>query len=548
MRALSGWRRWAAAFLAGNASVLALAPVFLWPVMFVTLPVLVLLLDGAAAQAPTLSKAVRSFAATVWWWGFGYFFSGLYWIASAFIADGNFLWLLPLAVTLMPAGLALFFAGAGALAAFYWPAGWRRIVVLALVLAGADYLRGHLLTGFPWNLLGYTLTASDGLLQLAAILGIYGVGFLAVVIFASLTDTGVFEGRLAALRTTPFPYAMLALLLTLLASGHLRRLHAPQIFEEGVSLRIVQPAIAQVDKWRPENKKNIFKTYLELTGRKTPARPEGLAQVTHVIWPEAALPFLLLRAPYALRAIRALLPDQVMLITGGNRAEARMAQRADPRTANLPFDVSRYRRPAIFNSILVFDGRARLKARYDKTHLVPFGEYLPFQPVLEAMGLRQLTKLRGGFEPGQKRMLLHIAGAPAFAPLICYEAIFPGQVVPEGPRPGWLLNVTNDAWFGTLSGPYQHLHQAQVRAVEEGLPLVRAANTGISAIIGPYGRITAQLALGQKGVIDAKLPKGLPPTLYARYGDGVLILLLALTLLVLFAAHGRVERPRRQAA
>ncbi len=538
LRALTGWRRWLVAFLAGASSVLALAPFFLWGIMLFTLPVLVLLFDGAAAQARTVAHAVRSFAAIAWWWGFGYFLLGLHWIASAFIADGNFLWLLPFAVTLMPAGLALFYAAAGALAACYWPGDWRRIVVLAVVLTAAEFLRGHLFTGFPWNLLGHTLSASDGLLQWAAVFGAYGLTFLAVLLFAAPAAGGLFVGRFPTVREAAYPYAMLALLLLLWGGGYVRLLQASSsALDDKVVLRLVQPAIPQVEKWQPENKGRIFRDYLALTGSRTRARPDGLKGVTHVIWPEAALPFLLLQAPYALREIRDLLPDGVALLTGGNRAEARMAPA--PGGAGLPFDISRFRRPAIYNSVLVFDDQMRLQGRYDKVHLVPFGEYLPFQSLLEAIGLRQLTRLRGGFEAGRKRGLLRVGGAPAFVPLICYEVIFSGHVVPPGPRPGWLLNVTNDAWFGHLSGPYQHFHQARLRAVEEGLPLVRAANTGVSAVIDPYGRVLAQLPLGKKAVLDATLPKPLPPTLYARYGEGVLLLLFGLGLLVLFIGRGR---------
>ncbi len=550
LRALTGWRRWLTAFAMGALSVIALPPFSAWVVMFVTLPVLLLLLDGAARQARTIKQAARHFAATTWWWGFGYFLFGLYWIGQAFIVEGNFVWLMPFAVMLMPAGLALFHAAAGALAALYWPADWRRIVVFALSFTVAEWLRGHLFTGFPWNLLGYTLTAQDGLLQLASVFGAYGLTFLAVLIFASFTDIGLFEGRFAKLTTTPFPYAALAFLISMFAVGQARystSSHRSQAAQQPVKLRIVQPAIPQEEKWKPENRKRIFEDYLALSAAKTAKRPNGLHDdVSLLIWPEAALPFFLLRAPYALRDIRAMLPEKTQLITGGNRAEAQMSLPPVKKNPNLPFNMPRHRRPLIFNSVLVFDSEARLKQRYDKTHLVPFGEYLPFQELLEAMGLRQLTRLRGGFEAGRNRRILTAGQTPSFAPLICYEIIFPGDIIPKGPRPSWLLNVTNDAWFGQGTGPYQHLHQARVRAVEEGLPVIRAANTGISAVIDPYGRIRHQLGLGKKGVIDAELPKALPPTLYARYGDGIVLLLILLAVAALGFAHVQQSRHVQQ--
>ncbi|HHK73616.1 MAG TPA: apolipoprotein N-acyltransferase, partial [Rhizobiales bacterium] len=191
-----------------------------------------------------------------------------------------------------------------------------------------------------------------------------------------------------------------------------------------------------------------------------------------------------------------------------------------------------------YNDILVLDGEARLKAVYDKVHLVPFGEYLPLQKWLERLGFEQLTRLRGGFTPGQRRTSLEAGSAPPFSPLICYEIIFPGAVTGPGQRPGWIVNVTNDGWFGKTAGPYQHLHFARVRAVEEGLPVIRSANTGISAVIDPFGRITGQLGLDLAGVIDSGLPEALSPTFYASYGDTPLLLLIVgLGLFLIFRYH-----------
>jgi apolipoprotein N-acyltransferase len=185
----------------------------------------------------------------------------------------------------------------------------------------------------------------------------------------------------------------------------------------------------------------------------------------------------------------------------------------------------------VFNSIFVIGADGDILDAYDKVHLVPFGEYLPWRSLFESVGIRQLVEVAGGFSPGAIRRTLAPPGVPPFAPLICYEAIFPGAVVEPGRRPQWLLNVTNDAWYGNTPGPYQHFLQARVRAVEEGLPLVRAANSGISAVVDPFGRIGASLALDQVGVIDSALPAALSPTLYARFGDLVLIVMLLLTAL-----------------
>jgi len=280
----------------------------------------------------------------------------------------------------------------------------------------------------------------------------------------------------------------------------------------GIKLRIVQPSVPQREKWRPENQPRIFLDHLALSASDPAGNIDNLAGVTHVIWPEAAMPFLPLDHAEVGAAIGRALPQGTFLISG--------ALRAEPAPAGAP----RPRR--FFNSILVFGDGGSLIAQYDKSHLVPFGEYLPLQPLLEAIGLRQLTRLRGGFDAGATpRPLLEVPRLPPAAPLICYEAIFPAAVVEASARPGLLLNVTNDGWFGDTTGPRQHLHQARVRAVEEGLALVRAANNGISAAVDPYGRILAQLDLNARGTIDVGLPAALSPPPYARLGDFVFLAL-----------------------
>ncbi|RME96100.1 MAG: apolipoprotein N-acyltransferase [Alphaproteobacteria bacterium] len=250
----------------------------------------------------------------------------------------------------------------------------------------------------------------------------------------------------------------------------------------------------------------MFRRYLALSRGGGGSGQPGLAGITHLIWPESAMPFLLAESTAALEAIAEMLPDDAYLLTGQARAQA--ALRSDGALV----------RQKIYNSLLVLDGKARVLAHYDKQHLVPFGEYLPFQEALEAAGLEQLTRVRGGFTPGERRPFVTPKGTPPFSPLICYEIIFPEAVAARARQPRWMLNVTNDAWFGATIGPYQHFHQARVRAVEQGLPLVRAANTGISAVVDAYGRIVASLPLGRGGVIDAELPKMTFRTPYARWG------------------------------
>jgi apolipoprotein N-acyltransferase len=256
--------------------------------------------------------------------------------------------------------------------------------------------------------------------------------------------------------------------------------------------------------------------YLRLSDRATSPSSNGIRDVTHLVWPEAAFPFFLTREPDALAQIADLIRPSTVLITGAVRA----ASDANPRDQRA------------YNSIYVIDPNGSIRGIYDKVHLVPFGEYLPFQRVLERLGFMQLTKVIGGFLSGDRRRPMDILGAPKMLPLVCYEAIFPGAAVPPGERPGWMVNVTNDGWFGISSGPYQHFQQARVLAIAEGLPLVRAANTGISAVVDPVGRVINALPLGIEGVLDARLPAAIEPTLYVKYGNYLLGSALLLSLLV----------------
>jgi len=520
---LVGWRRHAAALAAGALSVLAMAPFFAGPVLWLTLPLLVWLIDGASPPqgASSLRSLPRSpdwrlhwnsaiaAAAVGWWFGFGYFLAGLFWVGEAFLVEAEiFAFLLPVAVLLLPAGLALFHAAATALAAAFWRPGWSRVVVLALALAAMEWARGHVLTGLPWNVLGYALTYPLPLMQTAALIGIYGLTLGAVLIFAlplvlwREAEPGPLgrQARGAAIAVAVVPLALAALY------GQLRLSAPAQATVPDVKVRIVQPSIPQREKWRPENQERIFLDHLALSAADPAGRSDHLAGISHVLWPEAAMPFLPLDHPGARAAIGRLLPAGTLLITGALRAEP--APPGSPRPRR------------IFNSILVFGEGGSLVTLYDKIHLVPFGEYLPLQRLLEAIGLQQLTRLRGGFDIGERpRPLLHVPRLPAAAPLICYEAIFPGAVVQGAERPALLVNVTNDGWFGNTTGPRQHFHQARVRAVEEGLPLLRAANNGISAAIDGHGRVLARLDLEVRGVIDVALPAPLAPPLYARLGD-----------------------------
>jgi len=516
-----GFRRALIAFLAGAASTVALAPIDFWPAMFVTVPVAVWLLDGATAGR---WGGVASAAVTGWWFGFGYFLAGLYWIGLAFLVDAKtFGWLLPFAVTGLPAYLALYTALGFALARLLWTRGAARILTLAAALTVAEWLRGHLLSGFPWSLFGYALTTPLAFAQCTALFGVWGLTFVAIVVFAS--PAVLADERADTRRPWLAPTGAVALLATLAVYGTVRLATTPTAYVDGVRLRIMQPNVPQDEKFSYANKAQVMQHYLALSDRATGPGSSGVASVTHLIWPESAFPFFLTREPDALAQIAALLHGGPVLITGAARA-ADLA----PTTRDLH----------AYNSVYVIDRDGSILSVYDKVHLVPFGEYLPLQRFLERLGLRQLTRLQGGFLAGDRRRLLAPPRAPKLVPLLCYEIIFPRAILPPGERPGWMLNLTNDAWFGTSAGPYQHFQEARVRAIEEGLPLVRAANTGISAVVDPAGRIINALPLGTEGILDSALPQRLEPTPYSRLGDAPLALLVAGILLV-----GAVRRMRQ---
>jgi apolipoprotein N-acyltransferase len=523
---LQGWPR-LAAIICGALSTLAMPPVFAWPVLFATFYGLVRLIDDAVVRCVPGWPQGRAVFAVGWLFGFGYFVTGLYWIsASLFVEPDKFLWLLPFSASLIPAGLAIFFGLAVVAAARAWRPGPARVVALALALTIAEWLRGHVFTGLPWNVLGYALTAPPLLMQSASLVGTYALTFFAVLLFALPAvcrdaEVSVRKGRLCA----GVPLVALALL-ALHGAYRLSLPEPPAV--AGVRLRLIQPNVSQDMKWRHENRESIFRGYLELSQRNPKGEKDGLAGITHVIWPESAIPFLLLNSSAALEAIADLLPDGTNLITGAIRLEQ-----------TVPTDGSAPHRH-IFNSILALDDRAQLTGVYDKVHLVPFGEYLPFQKLLEAIGLRQLTQLQGGFATGSHAArYLQLPGLPPASPLICYESIFPDEVVTRGKRPAFFLNVTNDGWFGRTAGPHQHFHQARVRAVEQGLPLVRVANTGVSGVIDGRGGILQRAGLGQEVVIDTGLPSRLAPTLYSRFGELLLVLVLAggLTVWFLLVRH-----------
>jgi len=498
--ALRGWRRYGVAILCGALAAAGFAPLYLVPLLVPAFTGLVWLLGGA--------RRPREAFAIGWSFGFGHMASGLYWVGIAFLVDAErFGFLIPIAVGGLAAGLAIF--PALATLAVFWSK-WRgpaRVVLLAAAWLFVEWLRSWILTGFPWNLIGTVWAFSPEMLQLAALSGVWGLSLITVLAAAApavlATDGGPGRGR------RMFATATFALLIAVWAGGAIRLAGAPASGErvvDGVRLRLVQASVAQALKWRPEARRDNLEAQMRLS-----VGP-GFEDVTHVIWPETAVPYLFGEVPELRRLLGRVVPPGGLLITGAPRG----APGAGP--------------PRIWNSLVALDGDGEVVSTYDKHHLVPFGEYVPFRSVL---GIDKLVPGRVDFSAGPGPVRLDLPGLPPASPLICYEIIFPGQVVAPGARPAWLLNVTNDAWFGTSSGPYQHFASARVRAVEEGLPLVRAANTGISALVDGYGRVIGRLGLNQVGVLDVSLPRpvsGITP--YARIGNWSVAIVFLGTLLI----------------
>jgi apolipoprotein N-acyltransferase len=470
-----------------------LPPVHFWPALLAFAGLLHLLRQ---------TDRRRDAFALGWCFGFGHFLAGLYWIAIAFFTDAERFGALAIpAVLLLCAGFALYPALATWLVALRrWPSIGAAALSLAIVWTLLEMLRGQLFGGFPWNLIGYAFASSEAASQLAAMTGIWGLSFAAVLVGA-LPAALLEPGGGARWRPVAVAIAIPALLWV---GGALRLAGAEADPVEGVELRLVQGNVAQHHKWQPELRARWFGRHLELSAEQ----PDG---VTHVVWPESATPYALDQDPEARRLIGQVVPEGGLLLTGGERFDL----------ASEP--------PRAWNSLFVLDDAGQIAGRYDKHDLVPFGEFLPFREVLGRIGLGTLTRGSLDFQSGPGRETIELEGLPPFSPLICYEVIFPGDVIAPSARPDWLLNVTNDAWFGRSSGPYQHLAMARIRALEEGVPLVRSANTGISAVIDPWGRIQARLDLGVRGVLDAELPQPLEQrTPYARLRPWPIVLLLAI--------------------
>jgi len=440
-----------------------------------------------------------------WLAGFSYFFISCWWVAEAFQVDPSQAWMAPFAASLLPAGLGLFWGAAMALYRRLAPAGVVRVLVFAALFALLEWLRGHVLTGFPWNPAGASWAAGSAGSQFASVVGVYGLGFVtvaAVSAFAPLLGAGTRERRAASALAG-------ALVLLALVIGGMIRLNGATLDFTPTLVRIVQADVAQESKWTPEAYQGIVDRYVNLTARPAARLPDV------VVWPEGALPasandVFATGSPDAAAIARSLQPGQTLLV-GLARAEA----------GATPGAPDRY-----FNSLFALHDEGevaglRVTAIYDKFRLVPFGEYLPLGGLMGALGVRSLVHMPSDFSAGPRPSPIDLPNAPRVQPLICYESLYPGFTPGGAKRPSWIANVSNDAWFGRTSGPLQHLNLASYRAIETGLPVVRATPTGVSGMIDGWGRLVPgkRLDSGESGVIDGFLPRPAPATFYGRFGD-----------------------------
>jgi apolipoprotein N-acyltransferase len=517
---VTGRRRWQAHALAGGLGVisnLAFPPIWFWPAMAVALSGLIWLIDGAKLQAkPGWAMFLRCF-----WFAFGQFLVGFHWIAAAFLVDpGTYLAFIWMAVLLMPGGLALLWAGCMRIGFIFWVPGPARLVVFVVFLTLTEWVRGNLFGGFPWNLPGMIWWPGGAISQSASIWGIYGLS--ALTVFAMASPGALADQRpRGATATRAGPVVLSAVIFGALWGWGESRLSAADGGEVGPVVRLVDTGAPQAVKDDEANLDLISQRFRMLSGSDEPGQPPI------VIWPEGALPAWLLQ------------DDNQLGLTAQHIGSRRLivgTARVQPGEPGGP----RYK---AFNSLAVIDGETPVRgplAVYDKARLVPFGEFTPLREIAAKIGIPTLQQLAtDGFYAGAPPATMRARGVPPFGPLICYEAIFPGLSPAGEDRPRWLVNISNDSWFGNLSGPWQHAAQAQYRSIEEGLPMARVAGGGQTGMIDAYGRWSARGAPADpakygadprgwvSSMVDAPIPPAAAPTPYSTWREGLFWIMLA---------------------
>jgi len=493
------WRGRILALLSGLMAAAALPPVYGIVLLIPAFVILFKLLE-------TASTGRKAFFVG-WWFGLSHFAAGLYWVSYAFMVEASLYgWLAPVAVIFMAAGMALF-TGLFSYLVYFGNRSVNksaaRVFMFAAIWVLVEWIRSWILTGFPWNLIGTVWGFSDIMMQSASLFGLYGLSLFTVFVATApvlILKPGIERYDRVVVLTA------LAGFLTLIVFGVGRLSFVEETKETATRLRLVQPNVPQKLKWVRELRARHVRNLIELSQQPATGKPP-----TVVIWPEAAVPYDLANTQGLKQAIAAVAPKNGYLLVG--------APKGSPR-GQKPFK--------IWNSLFAIKPDGVVAATYDKSHLVPFGEYLPLRSLIgDKFG--KLTAGRSDFSAGPGPQTIKLEGLPSFSPLICYEVIFPSAVTDKKDRPDWLLNITNDAWFGLSAGPYQHLMSARFRSVEQGMPLVRVANTGITVATDAYGQILGQINLGEQGILDVDLAPALKnPPLYARFGNlipGALVVL-----------------------
>lgn len=508
--------RYDTAFILGGFLTLALPPLGLFPVLFLVIPLQMWLTASAGSG--------RSAFLTGWAFGGGYFILGLYWLGIAFAEMYDRMpWFLPFVFFGIPLYIALHYALAS-LAAYYF----RKLrVVYALAYTvfffWAEYLRGHFPGNFPWNTIGSVWYHVLPLLQSLALYGVYGLTFMTLLWAAALflligqKNKNPAERAFVAFAAISF--------IVVLGWGAIRMTQFPTLFRSGIAVQIVQPNVTREEKIISdyEDKNDSFERHLALMRQyPAPASPVMLS-----IWPEAVFNISSGEEKTFFSRIAKELPEGGYAAVGAHRIVTRNARRD------------------IYNSILILDKSAAVLATYDKTALTPWGEYVPLDGFIQrtplAKYLGEVLRLRAGTGPQTFR----VGNLPSFSPVICFESVFSGGVVPRNDRPDFLLSVANDAWSSGSVGPFQSFGFMRLRAIEEGLPVMRAANIGISAVIDPYGRELHRLDMHETGVINSRLPEAASPTVFSRYGEEPLSAgVCVLTVIMLFLGYRRKRKKR----
>ncbi|QIK41851.1 apolipoprotein N-acyltransferase [Pontivivens nitratireducens] len=507
-RALAGLRRWGrflVTLLAGASLTLSQQPWGFWPALLFGIPVIVWMWWAR----PGLKQA----AFTGWTAGFGMLIFGLYWIAEAFLVDiARHGWMIPFVIGGLAAGLSLFWGAAFALARWIAPRpGVISVIVLALSVTAFEMARTYVLTGFPWGMIAYGWMDTP-VAQLTAYVGPHMLNLVTLLIGGLLACNGRSGWPTIAAGTA------------LLASWQIGATRLEQEViprPDGYTVRLVQPNAPQREKWLTDRIPVFYDRALAFTAG---------GDYDAVVWPETSV-------PQRIETPAVQIADRIYSWMDISRAAGGRPALIGTRSTEPEPDWINW-----YNALAVVGQDGAILASYAKHSLVPGGEFLPFDRTMSRLGLRSVASgTSGGFVPGPGPATIQIDGMPRVQPLICYEAIFPHELRTDGPRPEWIVQITNDAWFGKSSGPWQHLAQARYRAIEQGLPLARAANTGISAFVDPYGRLMQTLAIGEAGFLDGVLPTPIAAPLYARSGDlpGLVLLLAALSG---FAASGRRRR------